>query len=45
MKSARRSSTMSTRSIKEIVGMEVKAINVHIQDVAYPPDAAPAKAA
>jgi uncharacterized alkaline shock family protein YloU len=33
------------RSIKEIVGMEVEAVNVHIQDVAYMPDAAPAKAA
>jgi uncharacterized alkaline shock family protein YloU len=29
------------RSIKEIVGMEVEAVNVHIQDVAYAP-AAPA---
>ena len=33
------------RSIKEIVGMEVQAINVHIQDVDYPlpANAAPAE--
>jgi uncharacterized alkaline shock family protein YloU len=30
------------RSIKEIVGMEVEAVNVHIQDVAYAPATAAA---
>ncbi len=33
------------RSIKEIVGMDVEAVNVHIQDVAYTPAATQAKPA
>ena len=33
------------RSIKEIVGMEVEAVNVHIQDVAYAPETTAVKAA